>query len=123
MQKEKENFYFRDGIHGGFFFFFLPSEPRAKETAAIKVLATGAESGIENSVLFGKPFSFKKEKKRRRGGRIRISAGRTGESSIYKKAAQRALLKKTFSSSPHPHPALHSPLQKATSDFRTFWLI
>lgn len=58
MQKEKENFYFRDGIHGGFFFFFLPSEPRAKETAAIKVLATGAESGIENSVLFGKPFSF-----------------------------------------------------------------
>lgn len=69
-----------------FFFFFPPSEPRAKETAAIKVLATGAESGIENSVLFWKPFSFKKEKKEKRGGRIRISAGQTGESSIYKKA-------------------------------------
>lgn len=68
MQNEKENFYFRDRIHRGFFFFFFPpSEPRAKETAAIKVLATGAESGIENSVLFGKPFSFKKEKKRRGG--------------------------------------------------------
>lgn len=70
------------------FFFFPPSEPRAKETAAIKVLATGAESGIENSVLFGKPFSFKKGKKKEKGGggRIRISVGRTGESSIYKKA-------------------------------------
>lgn len=50
-----------------FFYFFPSSEPRAKETAAIKVLATGAESGIENSMLFRKPFSFKKEKKRREG--------------------------------------------------------
>lgn len=49
--------------------FFPPSEPRAKETAAIKVLATGAESGIENSVLFGKPFSFKKEKREEGGGK------------------------------------------------------
>lgn len=68
MQKEKENFYFRDGIHGVIIIFFPPSEPRAKETAAIKVLATGAESGIENSVLFGKPFSFKKEKREEGGG-------------------------------------------------------
>lgn len=67
MQNEKENFYFRDRIHRGFF-FFPPSDPRAKETAAIKVLATGAESGIENSVLFGKPFSFKKEEKKEKGG-------------------------------------------------------
>lgn len=86
------------------FFFFPPSDPRAKETAAIKVLATGAESGTENSELLGMPFSFKKEKKREGGGRIRISAGRTGEGSIYKKAVQSALPKKRFASAPHPHP-------------------